>query len=230
MAWLPVMLRLDGLRCVVVGGGAVAERKVCALLEAKADSATGPIVTVVSPVVTDTLAAWASQGRISWEAREYRAGDAAGAAIVFATADKRDVNERAAAEARACGALVNIADDPERSGVLLPSVARRGKLTLAVSTAGASPSAARRIRRELEQRYGPEYATWLDWLAEARLLLRGRIAGTERRQELHRELERLDGPELLRRGLLPDGWQEEWLAALERDPTIDAVRRLAQRR
>jgi precorrin-2 dehydrogenase/sirohydrochlorin ferrochelatase len=245
MAWLPVMLRLDGVRCVVVGGGAVAERKVAALLKAAGQNGDGlpdgqavpvkepracggPDITVISPEATEKLKLWAATGLIRWAAREFREEDLAAAALVFAATDAREVNERAAARARAAGAWVNAADDPAESVLIMPSVVRRGKLVLAVSTAGASPSVARRIRRELEERYGAEYETWLDWLAEARLTLRRCVAETERRQELHRELERLDVPSLLRRGALPDGWQQAWLAALEREPAPETVRRLAE--
>jgi precorrin-2 dehydrogenase/sirohydrochlorin ferrochelatase len=281
MGWLPVMLRLDGMRCVVVGGGTVAERKVLALLAAggarsgaecagvplhmrgdggnsAADCESGPIgtgedagsgnaagdggkgerraearagaepnVTVVSPAVTDKLALLAADGRIRFVRREYRDGDLAGAALAFAATNVREVNERVAAEAARRGVLAGVADDPAASAVLLPSVVRRGKLVLAVSTEGASPAAARRIRGELERQYGPEYETWLDWLAEARLLLRRCVADTALRQELHRELERLDGAALLASGRLPErGWQREWLRALEREPAAETVRQL----
>lgn len=234
MVWLPVMLKLDGIRAVVVGGGNVAERKVLALLEA-ADEDEGksaaewmkPFITVISPSLTDKLAALALQGRIAWLQREYLEGDLAGAKLAFAATNAPRVNERVAAEAKVREIWANVADDPETSGMIMPSTLRRGKLMLAVSTAGASPSAARRIRRELEARYGPEYEIWLDWLAEARLLLRRRIADTDRRQELHRELERLDGAALIRSGRLPAaGWQHAWLDAIERVPEPATVRRL----
>jgi precorrin-2 dehydrogenase/sirohydrochlorin ferrochelatase len=271
------MLRIDGMRCVVVGGGTVAERKVLALLAAgsgtgdelqrirdssgssaaererertefersgagdspgyggKRDSDNeageraikGPVVTVVSPKVTDRLAKLAADGRFVYMPREYRDGDLAGAALAFAATNVREVNEQVAVEAARCGAWVGVADDPAASDVLLPSVVRRGRLVLAVSTEGASPAAARRIRSELERQYGQEYETWLDWLAEARLMLRRCIADTAQRQELHRELERLGGPALLASGRLPLGWQSDWLRELEQEPTATTVQRLA---
>jgi precorrin-2 dehydrogenase / sirohydrochlorin ferrochelatase len=221
MGWLPVMLQVEGLLCVVIGGGEVAERKVNGLLEADAH------VTIVSPSMTDKLVELAEQGIIHWITREYMDGDLAGASLAIAATNDREANERVALEAEARGVWPNVADDAAASAVLLPSVFRRGKLVIAVSTTGASPSMARRVRRELEERYGPEYESWLDWLAEARLLLRRLIPETERRQSLHRALEEIDGAMLLSARLPIAGWQQRWLDALEREPTPEGVRRLA---
>jgi precorrin-2 dehydrogenase/sirohydrochlorin ferrochelatase len=194
MAWLPVTLRLDGLRCVVAGGGKVAERKTAALLEAGAGD-----VKIISPAVTPAIRAWAEQGTVLWLERDFADGDLVGAALAFAATNRRDVNERVSSEAARCGCLANVADDPDGSGFAIPAVVRRGKLTLTVATGGASPALARRIRGELEARYGPEYEAWLDLLAEARGVIRERVSDTELRQELHRELERWDVPAHLRR-------------------------------
>lgn len=222
---MPIMLRADGLRCVVVGGGPVAERKAGALLEAQAAE-----IRIVSPEVTPVIRVWSLQGRVRWLEREYADGDLAGAALAFAATNRSGVNGRVAEEARRRGCLVSVADDPEGGSFAMPAVVRRGKLTLAVSTGGASPALARRLRRELEQRYGPEYEAWLDLLAEARLAVRARVAHTAERQELHRELERWDVPGLLRRGggspaaIAP--LREALLETLRREPTPAALQRL----
>ncbi|MFC0212627.1 bifunctional precorrin-2 dehydrogenase/sirohydrochlorin ferrochelatase [Paenibacillus chartarius] len=222
MGWLPVMLRLDGALCVVIGGGAVAERKVLGLLEADA------FVTLISPTVTGKLEELAEQGVIHWVTRDYAEGDLSGATLAFAATNDGGVNGQVAAEAQSRGVLVNVADDADAGTLMLTSVLRRGKLMLSVSTMGASPSTARRVRRELEEAYGDEYEVWLDWLAEVRLMLRQRVEGTELRQLLHRLLDEMNGPELLRTGRLPaSGWQEAWLEALRREPVPDTVWRLA---
>jgi precorrin-2 dehydrogenase / sirohydrochlorin ferrochelatase len=129
----PLVLDLKGRRCVVVGGGTVAERKVDGLLAAAAE------VTVVSPKLSDKL-----------EARAAR-GDLAGAALAFvATGDTR-LAAAIAREGRSQGVWVNAADDPEHCDFFLPSVLRRGPLLVAVATGGGSPALARAVREEIER-------------------------------------------------------------------------------
>lgn len=223
MAWLPIALRLDGLRCVVVGGGTVAERKIAALLEAKASD-----ITIVSPEATGAIRHWAEQGLVRWLERDYAEGDLAAASVAFAATSRRGVNECVATEAARCGCLVSVADDPDGSGFAMPAVVRRGKLTLTVATDGASPALARRIRSELEERYGPEYEAWLDVLAEARLVVRELVGDTALRQELHRELERWDVPALLRLdgGIDIARLRVALTDTLRREPSIAALQRL----
>ncbi len=149
-------------RCVVVGGGVVAERKVDGLL------AAGASVTVVTPVLTPRLAAWCGQGRIRHVEREYRHGDLAGAQLAFvATGDGR-VNAAVLRDGRAAGVWVNAADDPAHCDFILPSVLRRGELVVAVTTGGASPALSRAIREELEAYFTEEYAALAEVVAEVR--------------------------------------------------------------
>ncbi|MFU8857040.1 MAG: precorrin-2 dehydrogenase/sirohydrochlorin ferrochelatase family protein, partial [Deferrisomatales bacterium] len=129
-----------GLRCVVVGGGRVATRKVGGLL------AVGARVTVVAPEASPEVQGWAREGRVAWERRPFRPEDLEGAALVFAATSDREVNGRVAAESAARGVWVNVADDAEASGFHVPAVLRRGRLAVAVGTGGASPALAAWVR------------------------------------------------------------------------------------
>jgi precorrin-2 dehydrogenase/sirohydrochlorin ferrochelatase len=166
MAGFPVVLELRGCACLVVGGGAVAERKVEALLGADAR------VTVVSPTVTRKLQAWIDTRAVRHVAGEYRAGDVGGHRLVFVATDDRAVNAEVAAEARARGVWVNAADDPACCDFTLPAVVRRGELTVAVSTGGTSPALAGTIREELERYFPDDYRVLADVAAETRRELR----------------------------------------------------------
>src|SRR5262245_33756453 len=128
MAYYPIFLDLTDRPCVVVGGGAVAQRKVDGLL------GSGATVTVVSPTVTPRLAAHAAAGRIRHVARDYRASDLDGQQLAFVATDDGQLNGAVAEEARARGVWVNSADDPANCAFILPSVLRRGALQVAVGT------------------------------------------------------------------------------------------------
>jgi siroheme synthase-like protein len=162
MGYYPVLLDLAGRRCVMVGGGIIAGRRVDGLLTA------GARVTVISPRLTRTLAALAAEGRIDHEAREYRDGDLDGADLAFVATDAGEVNAAVAREARARGVWINAADDPARCTFILPALVRRGDLTVAVATGGSSPALARAIREELETYLTDEYTTLAAIAAEAR--------------------------------------------------------------
>jgi precorrin-2 dehydrogenase/sirohydrochlorin ferrochelatase len=152
MAYPLVLNDLVVRRCVVVGGGQVAERKIHGLLDA------GALPQVISPSLTEQLGAWADAGQVHHIARGYEPGDLAGASLVFAATNDAVLNRRVAEDARHAGALVNLADDGAASDFSTPATVRRGDLLLTISTAGASPILAAHIRRELEQYYGTEYA------------------------------------------------------------------------
>jgi siroheme synthase-like protein len=164
----PVALRLGGRDCLVVGGGPVAEGKVRGLLEA------GARVTIVSPSVTGHLRAWIEQGRCRHLARAYRPRDVVGRAIALVATGDAQVTARVHRDARRAGVLVNAADDPERSDFFLPAVLRRGRLVVAVSTGGASPTLARVVRDELERLVPESYAVLLEVVAGVRADVRRR--------------------------------------------------------
>ena len=165
--YYPVALDLRDRPCLVVGGGPVAESKVEGLLDA------GARVTVVSPALTERLASWATEGRIAHRQRAYIESDCEGQHLVFSTTDRREVTEAVAGDARRRGAWVNAADDPKYCDFLVPSVLRRGRLQVAVSTGGASPALASRVRRDLESYFTPEYEDLVELAAEVRRELRG---------------------------------------------------------
>ena len=166
MGYYPVLLDLAGRRCVMIGGGPIAERRVDGLLTA------GAHVTVISPRMTRPLAALAAEGRIDHEPRGYREGDLAGADLAFVATDAGEVNAAVAREARERGLWVNAADDPARCTFILPALVRRGDLTVAVATGGSSPALARAIREELETYLTDDYTTLASIAAEARRELR----------------------------------------------------------
>ncbi len=164
--YYPVALDLRDRPCLVVGGGPVAEAKVEGLL------AAGANITVVSPALSERLESWARLGRIAHARREYTASDLDGQQLVFSATDRRDVTETVARDARLRGVWVNAADDPKYCDFLLPSVLRRGRLQVAVSTGGASPALAARVRRDLESYFTPEYEDFVELAAEVRRELR----------------------------------------------------------
>jgi siroheme synthase-like protein len=183
--YYPVALDLRDRLCLVVGGGPVAEAKVEGLL------AAGARVTVVSPELTEPLAAWAIDGRIIHRPHEYRPDDLDGQQLVFSATDQREVTAAVSAEARRRGLWVNAADDPAFCDFLLPSVLRRGRLVVAVSTGGASPALAARVRRDLEAYFAPEYDELVELAAEVRAELRSRAhrpGGVAWREAFDREL------------------------------------------
>lgn len=146
-----VLTQLEQARCVVVGGGEVAARKIRALLDSSAN------VTVISPELQPQLAEWRDAGQILHEARPYQSGDLLGAFLVIAATDRRDVNAAVVAEARERGLLCNVADDPGNSTFHTLGAVMRGDVLLAVATGGDSPALSAHIRRKLEATFGPEY-------------------------------------------------------------------------
>jgi len=161
-AYYPVFLNISGRKCVVVGGGQVALRKVRVLLEHGAD------VEVISPDLFPELAQLATNGKIKALNRAYRLGDLVNASVAIAATDNSEINQQVVAEARRRAVLVNVVDDAENSDFIVPSYLRRGEVTIAVSTAGRSPALARKIRTRLEKELGDEYASLIRLIVEVR--------------------------------------------------------------
>jgi siroheme synthase-like protein len=153
---------------LVIGAGAVAERKVANLLEVNA------AVTVISPDASETILRWSKKQLIQFIARRYQPGDLAGAELVFVATEDGAVNAAVHQEGRMRGVWVNAADDPAHCDFILPSVLRRGDLTVAVSTSGTSPALARTIREELELYFTEEYELLANLAAEVRAELQAR--------------------------------------------------------
>ncbi len=173
---------LQQRRCVVVGGGNVAARKAAALQEA------GAQVTLISPALGDDLQDAAAQEKIRWIARPYQDGDLEGAFLVIAATDDTEVNHAVYAEAEQRHILVNVVDDPEHSNFILPAQVRRGDLSITISTGGASPALARRLRERIESDFGAEYALLVQVLSELRPLLIQRFPPGEPRLQAALEL------------------------------------------
>jgi siroheme synthase-like protein len=177
--YYPIFLNIKGKRCVVVGGGQVALRKVKMLLDGRAN------VFVISPNPHPEIIRLSKRKAIHLIQRDYKAGDLKNAAITHACTNVKVVNRKVAEEAKKAGVLVNVGDDPERSNFITPSFFKRGNLTVAVSTAGVSPAFAKKIRAKLEKRFGQEYASLLSLIGEIRSTLKekGYRASTESWQE-----------------------------------------------
>lgn len=166
--YYPIFLNVRGKRCVVVGGGKVALRKVKVLLE------HGANVEVVSPALCPELSQLAASKMISVLHKEYEPGDLKGALIAMAATAESNANQKVADEARRQKILVNVASSLEQSDFILPSYLSRGDLTIAVSTAGRSPALARKVRTRLEQDFGEEYASLTGLIEEVRSELKKR--------------------------------------------------------
>jgi precorrin-2 dehydrogenase/sirohydrochlorin ferrochelatase len=162
MRYYPIFLDLSAHPCLVVGGGTVAERKVESLLRARGQ------VTVIGPTLTPKLRSWAADRAITAHERPYRPGDLTGFTLVFAATDDEGLHQQVAAEAKAAGVFLNVVDRPALCSFIVPAVVSQGALTLAVSTGGASPALAKKIRHTLEQSFGPEYDLALQLLARVR--------------------------------------------------------------
>lgn len=180
--YYPMMVDLTARRCLVVGGGAVAERKVLSLVEAKAD------VTVVSPQVTPRLEQLALVGQIQWICRPYLSEDGEGCFLVIAATDRQEVNVKVHQDASQRGQWVNVVDRPDLCNFTVPSSVKRGKLQISISTSGASPSLAKKIRHELEEAYGDEYQLYLDIMQEVREWIQQEVPDPKRRAQLMKEL------------------------------------------
>lgn len=168
MGYYPIFVELQDRRCVVIGGGQEAQRKVEGLL------AAGGKVNVISPTLTDDLQRMVSEGKIRWEQRDYREGDVEGYEVVMVATDDGAVNGAVSAEGRRRRVWVNAADDTKNCDFILPAVIRRGKIVVAASTSGTSPALARRLREELEAYLTEDMPALADLLAEVREELRAR--------------------------------------------------------
>ena len=145
-------LKLSGRRCVVVGGGEIGLEKVEGLLACDGD------VVLVAPEAVPELEGLAHEGSIAWERREYRPEDLEGTFMVIASTDDTDVNIAIYEDAERRAMLVNVVDVPPLCNFILPAIVRTGPLAIAISTAGASPALAKRMKAEVSEMFGSEYA------------------------------------------------------------------------
>src|SRR5438874_7910585 len=178
----PIFLKLEGRRCLVVGAGKVAEGKIRGLLDA------GASVEVVAPFAVPQIQQWFGQGVLSWQQRVFEPRDLDHASIVIAATPSHEVNTQVFEEAQLRNVLCNSVDDPQNCDFYYPAVVQRGDLQIAISTQGRSPALAQRIRRELEEQFGPEYEAWLQELGAARDQMFSANMDVEARKKLLHEL------------------------------------------
>lgn len=177
MRYYPIGLDVSGRRCLVIGGGEVGQRKVERLLEC------GAFVTVVGKELTPALTVLRQGGRIDHIPGEYDREHLEGAFLVIGATDDRAVNERIFRDARRRGVLANIVDDPDHCDFILPAICRQGELIITVATGGKSPALAKKLRQELEERYGPEYGVLSEIMGELRGMIidRGKDSGENKK-------------------------------------------------
>ena len=196
MKYYPVYLDLRDRPCLVIGGGTVAERKARALLEAGAD------VTIISPTLTPKLQELSESGKITHQQKKFSEKDLSGEFLVIAATDSAEVNTVAAQACKRKHTLVNVVAPSEESTFIVPSVVERGELLISVSTSGSSPALAKKIREELEVRYGPEYDLFLVKFAAIRKQVIEEGVDGAKRRSIFKAIVESDTVELLKQGKL----------------------------
>jgi siroheme synthase-like protein len=171
-------LKLTGRRCLVVGGGEIGLEKVDGLLACDAQ------VTLIAPEAEPALRQYTREGSIRWEQREYAGPeDLEGVFMAIAATNDTDVNIAVYDDAERRAMLVNVVDVPPLCNFILPAIVRTGPLAIAISTAGASPALAKRMKREIEGQYGEPYARLAVLLNEVRGWAKGTLPTYQDRKE-----------------------------------------------
>jgi siroheme synthase-like protein len=192
--YYPVMLDIEGARCLVVGAGEVAKRKIASLVACGAD------VFVIAPKATRELMGLARGGGITLLTGPFYAAYLAGASLVIAATDDPETNRLVSDEARRRGIPVNVVDQPELCSFIVPAVVERGPVTMSVSTGGASPALAKWLRRRLEEAVGPEVGELAALLGELRDEVKARHPGEPARRAVYEAILDSDALDLLRAG------------------------------
>ena len=188
MKYYPIFLDVKHRRCLVVGGGSVGVRKVMTLLDC------GASVTVVSPRISEKLAALAKNDSLIVEKRPFKFSDLKDKFLVIGATDNQELNQQIHAESERLDILCNIADQPEACNFILPSIVKKGDLVIAISTSGKSPAFAKKLRKDFEKLLGNEYATFLELMGT----IRKKLLAEEHKPEAHKPL----FEELINRGLI----------------------------
>jgi len=178
MRYYPIHLDIQNKNCLVVGGGGVGTRKVQTLLKCGAN------VTVVSPEISDRLQDLAESERLTLKPRPYRTEDIEGVFLVIGASDDETLNRRISSDAERRNTLCNIADRPEKCNFILPSIVRRDDLVITISTSGRSPALAKKLRKKLERRFGPEYGDFLKLMGA----IRSKLLSQAHEPEVHKPL------------------------------------------
>lgn len=178
MKYYPVNLDIRNRKCLVVGGGAVGTRKVMTLLDC------GAKVTVVSTDVAEKLQELSDSDIIKLEKRPFQISDLDEMFLVIGATDNQEINKEIHSEAERLGILCNIADRPEDCNFILPAIVNRGDLIIAISTSGKSPAFAKKMRKDLEKKFGTEYAEFLKLMGE----IRNKLLSEDHEPEAHKHL------------------------------------------
>jgi precorrin-2 dehydrogenase/sirohydrochlorin ferrochelatase len=174
-------VKLAKRRCLVVGAGKAAEEKIPTLLRCAAT------VVVVAPTATRTIQGWAHDKKLLWEQRRFDIHDLDGIFLTVVATPAKSLNKTIFEQAQERGILCNVVRDRPLCDFYYPAVVRRGPLQIAISTAGHSGALAQRLRKQLEEQFGPEWESWLRWLGEARSsLYDDPLSPKRRRTMLHR--------------------------------------------
>jgi len=178
MRYYPIHLDIQNKNCLVVGGGGVGTRKVETLLKCGAN------VTVVSPAISQRLRNLAESARLTLKPRPYRSADLEGMFLVIGASDDETLNRQISSDADRRNTLCNIADQPEKCNFILPSIVRRDDLVITISTSGRSPALAKKLRKKLERRFGPEYGDFLKLMGA----IRSKLLSQAHEPEVHKPL------------------------------------------
>jgi len=192
--YYPIFLNIEGRKCVVIGGGNVASRKVPPLLDC------GAKVLVVSPEISSEMERFVKSGEVEYIAGKFEPSHLSGAALVIGSTDDAKVNRMVYEECKARNIPVNVVDQPELCTFIVPSLVKRGDLMIATSTSGKSPAVAKRVRKTLEKDFGEEWGAYLDMMGRARIRLMEKVSEQPEREAILNRL--ADSPmfELIKSG------------------------------
>lgn len=193
--YYPVFLDVAGKECLIIGGGGVAERKAVMLLK------FGAAVRVVSPKATKKLNRLAETGMISLALREYRRGDHAHAAIIFACTDDRETNRLVRENAAELGIPVNVVDRPEECDFIVPSIVRKGDITIAISTSGILPMASKKIRQSVEETIARDWVAYVRIVGAVRRYLLKTVPDRAVRRSIMKFIGSMDREQIVRTGI-----------------------------
>jgi len=194
-AYYPVFLDITDKKCLVIGGGKVAERKVAMLLQFNAH------IVVVGPVMTKTLLKLGDEGKIEYFQRTYTAKDLDNTALVFACTDNSAINIKIKKEAVRKNIPVNVVDTPDLCDFIVPSIIRKGDLTIAVSTSGELPLLSKKLRQKIEETVTDDYLEYLHIMGKFRKDLMKRVKEARKRALIMQNLAKMDIQEVIATGL-----------------------------
>ncbi|AIS51539.1 siroheme synthase CysG [Thermoanaerobacter kivui] len=182
MVYYPVMLNIKNKKCLVVGGGKVAYRKILSLLEVEA------LVTVISPSFDEGILQLAAKEKVELIRREYQQGDVRGFFVAIAATDDEKVNKLVASDGEKYNVLVNVIDDKDLSSFIVPSTVKRGDLIISISTSGKSPLLSRMIKEKLESIFNDDYEKLLQKLYQKRIELKDKGFTEEEKMAIYKEI------------------------------------------